>query len=134
MAIHRACAEGGDGGNRYLSVFWPPANPADLVRGPVHQGLSKIGFVEGKNMMTEYRWAEGHYDRLPALATDLVSRKVDLIVTIGGTPPTLAGLCAKKPWLHENAKSCTKNPLTWDPSYLAIAFYRGCKGHAGADP
>jgi putative ABC transport system substrate-binding protein len=41
-------------------------------------------------MATEYRWAEGHYDRLPALATDLVSRKVDLVVTIGGAPPALA--------------------------------------------
>jgi putative ABC transport system substrate-binding protein len=41
-------------------------------------------------MVSEYRWAEGHYDRLPALAADLVSRKVDLIITSGGTPPTLA--------------------------------------------
>jgi len=41
-------------------------------------------------MSIERRWAEGHYDRLPAMAADLVSRKVDLIVTIGGTPPALA--------------------------------------------
>jgi len=41
-------------------------------------------------MMAEYRWAEGHYERLPALAADLVSRKVDLIVTSGGTPAALA--------------------------------------------
>jgi putative ABC transport system substrate-binding protein len=73
-----------------LSAFSPPVNLGDLVRGPIHQGMAEMGFVEGQNTMWEYRWAEGHYDRLPALAADLVSRKVDVIVTIGGTPPTLA--------------------------------------------
>src|SRR5215467_8363492 len=74
----------------YLSLFSPPTNLGDLGHGPVHQGLSETGFIEGQNMVREYRWAEGHYDRLPALAADLVSRKVDLIVTIGGSPPALA--------------------------------------------
>jgi putative ABC transport system substrate-binding protein len=74
----------------YLSSFSPPPNLGDLVRGPVHQGLTEAGYVEGQNMAFEYRWAEGHYDRLPALTADLVSRKVDLIVTSPGTPPALA--------------------------------------------
>ena len=45
-------------------------------------------------MAIEYRWAESNYDRLPALATDLVSRKVGVIVTTGGTPPALAAKSA----------------------------------------
>jgi ABC-type uncharacterized transport system substrate-binding protein len=50
-----------------------------------HQGLSETGYVERQNLAIEYRWAEGSYDRLPAMAADLVGRKVDLIVASG--PP-----------------------------------------------
>jgi putative tryptophan/tyrosine transport system substrate-binding protein len=52
--------------------------------------MSETGYVEGQNLVIEYRWAEGRYDRLPAFAADLVDRKVDVIVTSGGFPPALA--------------------------------------------
>jgi putative tryptophan/tyrosine transport system substrate-binding protein len=59
-----------------------------------HQGLGDTDYVEGQNVAIEYRWAEGHYDLLPALAADLVSRKVDLIATSGGPRPALAAKSA----------------------------------------
>ena len=67
----------------FLGVASPGRNPA-LVAA-FHQGLSETGYVEGQNSAIEYRWAESHYDRLPALAADLVGRKVDLIVTYGAS-------------------------------------------------
>jgi putative ABC transport system substrate-binding protein len=50
------------------------------------QGLNESGFIEGKNVAIEYRWAEGRYDRMPAMAAELVARKVDLIAAFG--PPS----------------------------------------------
>ena len=76
----------------FLSSFSRQPNP--LGSGPLARGLGETGYVHGRNVTIEYRWAESNYDRLPALAADLVSHKVDVIVTNGGTPPALAAKSA----------------------------------------
>jgi putative ABC transport system substrate-binding protein len=72
--------------------FLHGASPDDMVAA-FRQGLEQSGYVEGHNVAVEYRYAEGHYDRLPALAADLVHRHVAVIVT-GGTPPAFAAKAA----------------------------------------
>ena len=75
----------------YLSVGFPlPQHPFAVA---FHEGLKETGFIDGENLTIEYRWAEERYDRLPALAADLVHRKVDVIVA-SGEPPLRAAASA----------------------------------------
>jgi len=63
---------------------------SSLLVAAFRKGLSEAGYVEGQNLAVEYRWAEGQYDRLPALAADLVQRGVSVLVATGGEPSALA--------------------------------------------
>ena len=73
----------------YLSAGSDTSNPR--VREAFRQGLRELGWVEGQNIIIEYRWAEGRFDRLPDLAAELVRLKVDVLVAA----PTPAALAAK---------------------------------------
>ena len=70
------------------------SEPAAKAVAAFRQGLSEMGYVEARDVMIEFRWAEGHYDRLPALTADLVRHQVAVIVTGGGVPAALAAKAA----------------------------------------
>jgi putative tryptophan/tyrosine transport system substrate-binding protein len=77
--------------------FLNPTSPETAVERSLRafrQGLKEAGFVEGENVAIEYRWAEGQYDRLPAMAAELVRRQVAVIAVTGGTPSALAAKAA----------------------------------------
>ena len=76
----------------YLSAR-SPDETAHLVEA-FRRGLGEQGFVEGQNVTIEYRWALGQYDRLPAMAAELVRRPVTVLTTTGGEPSALAAKAA----------------------------------------
>jgi len=76
----------------FLSILTASQRPR--VMAAFHQGLNDAGYVEGKNVAIEYRWAEGEYGRLPEMAVDLVRRPVNVIAAISGTPTATAAKLA----------------------------------------
>jgi putative ABC transport system substrate-binding protein len=76
--------------------FVHPTSPAasGYLAAAFRKGLMEAGYAENRNVAIEYRWAEGQYDRLPALVEDLVRRQVSVIVAVGGDPPVVAAKAA----------------------------------------
>jgi putative ABC transport system substrate-binding protein len=75
----------------YLNPGW--SEPSTALVAAFHRGLRETGYIEGQNVSIEYRWAEGQYDRLAAMAADLVHHQVSVIAATGGT---FSGLAAKR--------------------------------------
>jgi putative ABC transport system substrate-binding protein len=78
----------------FLSSRSPDESAPDVAK--FRQGLAQVGYVENQNLAIEYRWAENRYERLPALATDLVGRQVAVIAALGGPVTALAVKAATK--------------------------------------
>ena len=76
--------------------FLHPSSPAAFDVNAFRRGLVETGYIEGNNVVVEYRWAENDYERLPSLAADLVRRKVTVIVATGGSRTALTAQAATK--------------------------------------
>src|SRR5205823_4186731 len=76
----------------FLSSRSPEESTAHAAA--LRRGLSEAGHVEGRNVIIEYRWAKGHYERLPALASELVRLRVSVMAAVGGEPSALAAKAA----------------------------------------
>jgi putative tryptophan/tyrosine transport system substrate-binding protein len=78
-----------------IGYLCPESRPVFASRlNAFHKGLAESGYVEGHNISIEYRWADGQYKRLPALAAELAALNVDVIVAPGGAPAALAAKAA----------------------------------------
>ena len=96
----------------YLNGTTPEANALGLAA--FLQGLSETGWVEGQNLKIEYRWAEFHFDRLPGLAADLVTRKVNVLVACGGVDEAFVAKMRLRPFRPSSRPAPTRSrPGSW---------------------
>jgi putative tryptophan/tyrosine transport system substrate-binding protein len=93
----------------YFSARSPKTDVAMLAA--FHRGLGEAGYVEGKNVAIEFRWANGQFDRLPELAADLVQRRVSVIVTTGGPLSALKSATGTIPVLFVSASDPVQEGL-----------------------
>src|SRR4030095_12501120 len=98
-----------------IGCLMSPSSSSERARVEAfRQGLREAGYVEGQNLAIEYRWEEGHYDPLRALAADLVGRKVDLIMA-SSPPSALAAKSATSTIRSEERRVGEECRSRWSP-------------------
>jgi ABC-type uncharacterized transport system substrate-binding protein len=114
LVLASLIAEGQQAGKVYRLGFLSSQTAATLspMVNPFSQKLRDLGYAEGRNLVIEYGWAEGRYERFPALARELVRLDVEVIVTPDGVPPALAAKAATR---------TRQKPMsaTWSRHFLA---------------
>lgn len=86
---------------------------SEAVAAAFRQGLADGGYIVGQNVSIEYRWAEGRYDRLPALAAELVSLHVAAILSAGGPPSALAAKKPQQPFQSFSQQPMIRSDSVW---------------------
>jgi hypothetical protein len=121
----------------YLNGTNPDANAVQLAA--FRQGLSETGWVEGQNLKIEYRWAEFHFDRLPGLAADLVTRKVNVLVACGGVDEAFVAKMRLRPFRPSSRPAPTRSragswPASRGPAAVALVSLTStsCYGKSGS--
>jgi putative tryptophan/tyrosine transport system substrate-binding protein len=92
-----------------------PGESAGVVAA-FRRGLSETGFVEGQNILIAFRWAEGHYDRLPALAADLIDLRAAVLFAAGGPPPRSPPRRRLRRFQLSSQRSTTQSNWVWSPA------------------
>jgi putative tryptophan/tyrosine transport system substrate-binding protein len=85
------------------------------------KGLDEVGYVEGRNLIIEYRWAEDHYDRLPSLAAELVSRQVSVSSQVTQPPPLSPPKLPLQPFRSYSQSAPIRCSLDWSPASTILA-------------
>ena len=97
-----------------------PGESAAVVTA-FRKGMSETGFIEGQNAIIAFRWAEGHYERLPSLASDLVALNVAVLFAAGGPRRRLLRRQKRRPFRLSSRQRATRSASVWLPASIGQA-------------
>ena len=123
--------------------FLSAASPAQFIDAAFREGLREAGFIEGQNVTIECRWAKGVYERLPALAAELVGLRIDLLAALGTSRSTWPSLLQPRPSAYHSGRvfdgsdpvaEGTSSKASADRAEIREAHRRRVPGDQGSPP